>query len=53
MVGYAANIPKESIIEIRAKVVVPEKEVQGTSQKVELVVSEIWTINRSAPMLPL
>jgi len=53
MVGYAASIPKESIIEVRAKVVVPDKEVQGTSQKVELVVSQIWCINKSAPMLPL
>lgn len=27
MVAYAGSIPKESIIEVRAKVVVPEKEV--------------------------
>jgi aspartyl-tRNA synthetase len=36
MAAYAANIPKESIIEVKAKVTVPPKPIQGTSQKVEL-----------------
>jgi len=36
MAEYARRIPKESIIEIKAKVVVPQNPVQGTSQKVEL-----------------
>jgi aspartyl-tRNA synthetase len=52
MVKYTANIPKESIIEVKAKVTVPENAIHGTSQKVELQIIEIWTVNKSAPMLP-
>ena len=52
MAEYTRRIPKESIIEVKGKVVVPNKPVQGTSQKVELHISEIWTVNKSAPMLP-
>jgi hypothetical protein len=36
MVNFAGKVPKESIIEIKAKVIVPEKPVETCSQKVEL-----------------
>lgn len=36
MAEYTRRIPKESIIEVRAKVTIPEKPIQGCSQKVEL-----------------
>jgi hypothetical protein len=52
MAEYTRRIPKESIIEVRAKVVQPEKPVESCSQKVELNITEIWTINKSAPILP-
>lgn len=52
MVTYATKIPKESIIDLVATVVVPEKEIEGCSQQVELQVHEIWTVNKSVPMLP-
>ena len=52
MAEYTRRIPKESIVEIRAKVVIPENPIQGCSQKVDLLITEIWTINKSAPMLP-
>lgn len=52
MAEYARRIPKESIIEIKAKVVIPEKPIQSCSQNVELQITEIWTINKSAPILP-
>jgi len=52
MAEYARRIPKESIIEIKAKVGVPENPIQGCSQKVELHVLEIFTVNKSAPILP-
>jgi aspartyl-tRNA synthetase len=52
MAEYTRRITKESIIEVYAKVVVPENPVQGCSQKVELHITQIWTINKSAPMLP-
>lgn len=52
MAEYTRRIPKESIIEVKAKVVQPEKPIEGCSQKVELNITEIWTINKSAPILP-
>lgn len=52
MIEYARRIPKESIIEVKARVSVPEQEIKGTSQPVELQILEIWTVNRAAPMLP-
>lgn len=52
MAEYTKRIPKESIIEVKAKVVVPEKPIEGCSQKIELQIMEIWTVNKSAPILP-
>mmetsp|Transcript_26831 Transcript_26831/g.19296 ORF Transcript_26831/g.19296 Transcript_26831/m.19296 type:complete len:185 (-) Transcript_26831:818-1372(-) len=52
MVTYATKIPKESIIDVVAKVVVPDKPIDGCSQQIELQVLEIWTVNKSVPMLP-
>jgi aspartyl-tRNA synthetase len=52
MAEYSRRIPKESIIEVIAKVVKPDRPIQGCSQKVELLISEIFTVNKSAPMLP-
>jgi aspartyl-tRNA synthetase len=52
MVKFASKIPKESIIDIKARVTVPENEVKECSQKVELQITEIWVVNKSAPMLP-
>ena len=52
MIKYTASIPKESIIEIKANVVAPAQPIEGCSQKIELNVTEIWTVNKSAPILP-
>lgn len=52
MVSYTAKVPKESIIEVKAKVVVPQSPVDTCSQKVELMIQEFWVINKSAPILP-
>lgn len=52
MVTFAAKIPKESIIDVKALVTVPDKPVQTCSQKVELQIKEIWIVNKSVPMLP-
>jgi len=50
MVTYSSKIPKESMIEIKAKVLKAEKEIESCSQsKVELQVLEIRTVNKSAP----
>lgn len=52
MVSYASKVPRESIIEVKAKVTVPETPVETCSQKVELIIQEFWVINKSAPILP-
>lgn len=52
MVKFAGKIPKESIIDIKATVTVPEKPVETCSQKVELQIQEIWIVNKSVPNLP-
>jgi aspartyl-tRNA synthetase len=52
MVKYAGKIPKESIIDIKATVIVPEKTVDSCTQKVELSIKEIWIVNKSVPQLP-
>lgn len=52
MVSYASKVPRESIIEVKAKVTIPEKAVETCSQKVELQIEEFWVINKSAPILP-
>jgi aspartyl/asparaginyl-tRNA synthetase len=52
MKTFAHKISKESIIDVKAKVSKPDQAIKGTSQQVELHVSEIWVVNASAPMLP-
>lgn len=52
MVKYAGKIPKESIVDIKATVIVPEKAVESCTQKVELSIKEIWIVNKSVPQLP-
>jgi len=36
MVGYASKVPRESIIEIKGKVTVPEAPIETCTQKVEI-----------------
>ena len=53
MCTYSSKIPRESIIDVKALVTKPDKDVTSCTQsKVELKVIEIWTVNKSAPMLP-
>lgn len=52
MVTYASKIPRESIIEIVAKVVKPRNPIEGCSIQYELHVEELWTVNKSLPVLP-
>lgn len=52
MVKFSGKIPKESIVDVKATVIVPAKAVETCSQKVELQLHEIWVVNRSVPNLP-
>ena len=52
MITFSSKIPNESIIEIVAQVVVPDRPIKTCTQQVELQVKEIWCLNKSAPYLP-
>lgn len=52
MVTYGGRIPRESIIEIVAKVVKPSNPIDGCSCQHELHMEEVWTVNKSMPVLP-
>ncbi|CAH1179448.1 unnamed protein product [Phaedon cochleariae] len=54
MVKFSSGIPKESIIDVEARVAEVPAGVAGCSQQdVELVASQIWVVSLSAPQLPL
>jgi aspartyl/asparaginyl-tRNA synthetase len=53
MVAYAANIPKESFVEIFGEVTRSPAPVESATQKeVELQVQRIFTVSKAAPTLP-
>eukprot|EP01022_Parablepharisma_sp_SALTPOND_P015667 TRINITY_DN2242_c0_g1_i1.p1 TRINITY_DN2242_c0_g1~~TRINITY_DN2242_c0_g1_i1.p1 ORF type:complete len:654 (+),score=86.90 TRINITY_DN2242_c0_g1_i1:102-2063(+) len=52
MMKYVKSIPKESLVEVVATVKKPEAEIKGCSQKVELMIQEIWTASKCVPVLP-
>lgn len=52
MVKFAEKTPRESIIEIKGKVTVPQNPVETCTQKVEIQIGEFWIIDKSAPILP-
>ncbi|KAJ8944815.1 hypothetical protein NQ318_013151 [Aromia moschata] len=54
MVKFSSNIPKESIIDLEAKVAEAPSGVAGCTQReVELVASQVWVVSASIPQLPL
>jgi aspartyl-tRNA synthetase len=53
MVTYASKIPRESVVDVSGNVVDPGKPIESCTQQVELHVSSIHCISRSAQMLPL
>ena len=53
MVKFASKIPKESIVDVKATVSIPQNPINTCSQhNVELQISEIWIVNKSVPILP-
>ncbi|CAH0546681.1 unnamed protein product [Brassicogethes aeneus] len=54
MVKFASNIPKESIVDIEAKVATVGSPIAScTQQDVELISTQIWIVSASANQLPL
>ncbi|XP_026462059.1 aspartate--tRNA ligase, cytoplasmic-like [Ctenocephalides felis] len=54
MVKFVGNIPKESIVDIEAKVVKVAQNIEScTQQLVELSVNQVFVVSQSKPQLPL
>jgi aspartyl-tRNA synthetase len=53
MIKYIAAVPIESIVEVKAEVVIPKSPVTSvTKHNVELSIQEFWTISKADPILP-
>jgi len=52
MIQYARHIPRESIVDVIGIVSKPENPIESCSQKVEILIKEIYTVNKSVPRLP-
>ena len=53
MAKYMSKIPRESIVEIVGKPQKPAQEIQGcTNKAVEIHITQVWTVNKSANVLP-
>ena len=52
MVKYSGKISRESIVELVGVPIKPDQAISGCSNEMELQVHEIWTLNKSAPVLP-
>ena len=53
MINYVKRIPNESIVEIKGKVVRPEQDIKSCTQNVELMVSEVWVLDKADFRLPI
>ncbi|XP_058080597.1 aspartate--tRNA ligase 2, cytoplasmic-like isoform X2 [Magnolia sinica] len=53
MVKFATGISKESIIDIEGIVTVPQVQIKGASQQVEVQVRKIYCISKAVPNLPI
>jgi isopentenyl-diphosphate delta-isomerase len=47
MLNYVKRIPNESVIEIKGQVVTPEQEVKSCTQNVEVMVDEVWLLDKA------
>jgi nondiscriminating aspartyl-tRNA synthetase len=52
MLKYMSGVSLESVVDVYAKVVKPEVEIQSCTQKVELHVQRVHVVSRSAAILP-
>lgn len=53
MVEYTRHIHRESIVQVKGVVQVPENPIKKCTQQVELLIKEIWTLHKSVPRLPM
>lgn len=52
MVDYSRRIPRESLVQIKGLVHMPDAPIKKCTQQVELLIKEIWTLHKSVPRLP-
>lgn len=52
MIKFIGTITRESIIDVEAKVTVPDQEIQSCTQKVELHVQKVFIVSKAHPELP-
>lgn len=52
MLNYVKRIPNESVVEITGEVVEPEQEIKSCTQPVEVMVSEVWLLDKADFRLP-
>jgi len=52
MVKYGQSLSPESIIDIKGKVSPPAESIKSCTQKIDLLIEELWCVNKSAPILP-
>ena len=52
MVGYAASLPNESIVDVTGTLVKPENEIKSCSIQLEMNLTKIYCVNLSKATLP-
>jgi aspartyl/asparaginyl-tRNA synthetase len=53
MVDYTRRINKESLVVVKGLVHIPDEPIKKCTQKIELLIKEIWVQHKSLPRLPL
>lgn len=53
MVKYAAGLSRESIVDIEGVVSVPDVQIKGATQQVEVQVRKLYSVNKAMPSLPI
>ncbi|XP_019151604.1 PREDICTED: aspartate--tRNA ligase 2, cytoplasmic-like [Ipomoea nil] len=53
MVKYATSLSKESIVDVEGVVSVPNVQIKGATQQVEVQIRKLYCISKAAPTLPI
>ncbi|XP_019197619.1 PREDICTED: aspartate--tRNA ligase 2, cytoplasmic-like [Ipomoea nil] len=53
MVKYATSLSKESIVDVEGVVSVPNVQIKGATQQVEVQIRKLYCVSKAAPTLPI
>nr|GLL30553.1 aspartate--tRNA ligase 2, cytoplasmic-like [Ipomoea trifida] len=53
MVKYATSLSKESIVDVEGLVSVPNVQIKGATQQVEVQIRKLYCVSKAAPTLPI